>query len=171
VGSDQEAIKKKGYFKSFEDHSDEYSEKRGKVRELKNQLVALKEALAAQPQDLKETTVEADNKSSTALHAKTKAELKLAVEAVVDAAMKRDKAVEDMFQLYVNLLSVDARYAWNKIVQEQTEADPYTDLQGLTRKGPRECHASLSMTVSCSTFSLCSPTTRQSRRGTTSRTS
>jgi len=42
-----------------------------------------------------------------------------------------------MFQLYANLLSVDARYAWNKIVQEQTEADPYQDLQGLTRKGPR----------------------------------
>jgi hypothetical protein len=29
-----------------------------------------------------------------------------------------------MFQLYGNLLSVDARYAWNKIIQEQTEADP-----------------------------------------------
>jgi hypothetical protein len=42
-----------------------------------------------------------------------------------------------LFHLYTNLLSVDARYAWNKIVQEQTNADPYTDLQGLTRKGPR----------------------------------
>ena len=42
-----------------------------------------------------------------------------------------------MFQLYANLLSVDVRNAWNKIVQEQTEADPYQDLQGLTRKGPR----------------------------------
>jgi len=42
-----------------------------------------------------------------------------------------------MFQLYANLLSVDARYAWNKIIQERTEADPYQDLQGLTRKGPR----------------------------------
>jgi hypothetical protein len=50
---------------------------------------------------------------------------------------KRDKAAEDMFQLYANLLSVDTRYAWNKIVQEQTNADPYTDLQGLTRKGLR----------------------------------
>jgi hypothetical protein len=42
-----------------------------------------------------------------------------------------------MFQLYANLLSLNARYAWNKIVQEQTNANPYTDLQGLTRKGPR----------------------------------
>ncbi len=42
-----------------------------------------------------------------------------------------------MFQLYANLLSIDARYAWTKIIQEQTNANPYTDLQGLTRKGPR----------------------------------
>ncbi len=49
--------------------------------------------------------------------------------------MKRDKAAEDMFQLYANLLSVDARYAWNIIVHK-TEANPYMDLQGLTRKGP-----------------------------------
>jgi len=33
--------------------------------------------------------------------------------------------------------SVDARYVWNKIVQEQTNANSYTDLQGLTRKRPR----------------------------------
>ncbi len=42
-----------------------------------------------------------------------------------------------MFQLYTNLLSVNARYVWNKIVQEQTNVDPYTDLQWLTKKGPR----------------------------------
>ncbi len=42
-----------------------------------------------------------------------------------------------MFQLYTNLLSVDPRYAWNKIVHEQTKADPYMDLQGLTKRGPR----------------------------------
>jgi hypothetical protein len=54
-----------------------------------------------------------------------------------EATTKHDKVAPDMFQLYANLLSIDARYAWNKIVQEQTNADPYTDLQGLTRKGPR----------------------------------
>ncbi len=137
MGSAQEAIEKKGYFKSFEDHSDDYFEKRGKVKELKNQLVALKEALAARPQDTKETTVEADDKSSIALRAETKADLKIAVEAIVEATTQRDKAAADMFQLYANLLSVNARYAWNKIVQEQTKANPYQDLQGLTRKGPR----------------------------------
>ncbi len=86
--------------------------------------MALREASAAQPKDPKETTVEASDKSSAALRAKTKAELKQALEAVAEATAQRDKAAADMFQLYANLLSVDARYAWNKIVHEQTEADP-----------------------------------------------
>jgi hypothetical protein len=102
-------------------------------------LEALKEALAAQPQEKapKETAAEADNDSSATLQAKTKAELKQAVKAAEKATTLRDKAAADMFQLYVNLLSVDARYAWNKIIHEQTEADPYQDLQGRTRKGHR----------------------------------
>ena len=81
-------------------------------------------ALAAQPQDPKETTVEADNDSSATLHAEAKAELKEATLAAVEATTLCDKAAADMFQLYANLLSVDARYAWNKIIQEQTKADP-----------------------------------------------
>jgi hypothetical protein len=97
VGSAWEAIKKKGYFKSFEDNSDDYSEKRGKVKELKDQLVALKEAVSAPPKDPKETTVEAANKSSAALRAETKADLKIALEAVAEATTQRDKAAADMF--------------------------------------------------------------------------
>jgi hypothetical protein len=42
-----------------------------------------------------------------------------------------------MFQFYANLLSADAKYAWNKIVKEQMEADPFKDLQGMSKKGPR----------------------------------
>jgi hypothetical protein len=42
-----------------------------------------------------------------------------------------------MFQFYANLLSSDAKYVWNKIAWEQTKADPYKDLQGMSRKGPR----------------------------------
>ncbi len=34
-------------------------------------------------------------------------------------------------------MSSDAKYAWNKIVKEQTETDPYKDLQGVSRQGPR----------------------------------
>jgi hypothetical protein len=42
-----------------------------------------------------------------------------------------------MFQIYANLLSVNAKYPWNKIIHEQTASDPYTDLQGCPKKGPR----------------------------------
>ncbi len=42
-----------------------------------------------------------------------------------------------MFQWYANLLSIDAKYAWIKIILEQTASDPYTDLQSCTKKGPR----------------------------------
>jgi hypothetical protein len=41
---------------------------------------------------------------------------------------KKEAAATKMFQFYANLLSSDAKYAWNKIVREQTEADPYKDL-------------------------------------------
>jgi hypothetical protein len=42
-----------------------------------------------------------------------------------------------MFQLYTKLLSVNGKYTWNKIIQEQITSDPYTDLQGCTMKGHR----------------------------------
>jgi hypothetical protein len=41
-----------------------------------------------------------------------------------------------MFQFNAKLLSLDAKYVWNKIVREQMEADPFKDLQGVSRKGP-----------------------------------
>ena len=84
----------------------------------------------------KETTVEASSTNST-LPAVIVAEFKQAVEATEEAMTKHDKSTEDMFQLYTNLLSVNARYVWNKIVQEQTISNLYTDLQGLTKKGSR----------------------------------
>jgi hypothetical protein len=63
------------------------------------------------------------------------------------AKNKREAAATMMFQFYVNLLSSDAKYAWNKIVWEQTEADPFKDLQGMSRKGPRG--------LSCESFNKC----------------
>jgi hypothetical protein len=39
-----------------------------------------------------------------------------------------------MFQFYANLLSADAKYVWNKFVEEQTDTDPYKDLQGVSKK-------------------------------------
>jgi hypothetical protein len=53
------------------------------------------------------------------------------------AKNKKEADATKMFQLYANLLSSDAKYVWNKIVWEQTEADLYKDLKGVSRKGPR----------------------------------
>jgi hypothetical protein len=139
VGSARGAIEKKGFFKSFEEHSKDYAEKRKKVKEIKKQAEALIEATAAQPRSAapKVTAEEDDDEAGIALlRTESKAELKQALVAVKEVADLRDEAAQGMFELYADLLSVDARYAWNKIVQEQTEADPYQDLQGLNRKGP-----------------------------------
>ncbi len=46
-------------------------------------------------------------------------------------------AATKMFAFYANLLSIKVKYAWNKIIEEQTEGDLYVDLQGVLQKGPR----------------------------------
>jgi hypothetical protein len=46
-------------------------------------------------------------------------------------------AASKMFLFYLNLLSPESKYAWNKIVSKQTEGDPYVNLQGDTLEGPR----------------------------------
>jgi hypothetical protein len=64
-------------------------------------------------------------------------EIKQAQEATEKANAKGEQAATDMFQLQPNLLSIDTKYAWNKIVHKQTTSDPYTDLQGFYKKGLR----------------------------------
>jgi hypothetical protein len=46
-------------------------------------------------------------------------------------------ATRKMFSFYSNLLSPESKYTWNKIISEQTECDPYVNLQGDTLEGPR----------------------------------
>ncbi len=71
------------------------------------------------------------------MRATFQADLKKAKSAaeIIKGAMTA--AANKMFTFYANLLSVKAKYAWNKIVKEQTEEDPYVDLQGILQKGPR----------------------------------
>ncbi len=37
-------------------------------------------------------------------------------------------AASKMFTFYSNLLSLESKYSWNKIVGKQTESDPYMNL-------------------------------------------
>ncbi len=46
-------------------------------------------------------------------------------------------ATSKMFVFYSNLLSPESKYAWNKIVSEQTESDLLVNLQGVSLEGPR----------------------------------
>jgi hypothetical protein len=61
---------------------------------------------------------------------KAKQALRIAKGAMTAAASK-------MFTFYSNLLSPESKYAWNKIVSEQTESDRYVNLQGDAMQGPR----------------------------------
>jgi hypothetical protein len=56
-------------------------------------------------------------------------------------------AANKMFAFYSNLLSPESKYAWNKIIGEQTESDPYVNLQGDSLEGPRG--------MSCELFNGC----------------
>jgi hypothetical protein len=46
-------------------------------------------------------------------------------------------AASKMLLFYLNLLSPESKYAWNKIISKQTEGNPYVNLQGDTLEGPR----------------------------------
>ena len=46
------------------------------------------------------------------------------------AEKERVEAAEGFFSLYANLLSVEARVAWDKIVSRQINTSPWTDLKG-----------------------------------------
>ncbi len=46
-------------------------------------------------------------------------------------------AASQMFTFYLNLLSPKSKYSWNKIINEQTESNPFVNLQGVSLEGPR----------------------------------
>jgi hypothetical protein len=46
-------------------------------------------------------------------------------------------AASKVFLFYLNLLSPESKYSWNKIVGEQMVSDPYINLQGDSLEGPR----------------------------------
>jgi hypothetical protein len=56
-------------------------------------------------------------------------------------------AASQMFAFYTNLLSVEAMYALNKIVINQTGSGPYVDLQNVSQISPRG--------MSCKPFNNC----------------
>ncbi len=116
----------------------EKSSKR-KLKKLAKAKEATKEALA-KAQETKPETKEAV-KASTATEDLMKAgfqvDLEKAMQAQETAQGTMTAAATLIFALYSNLLSPKSKYAWNKIVIEQTESNPYVNLQGVSLEGPR----------------------------------
>jgi hypothetical protein len=56
---------------------------------------------------------------------------KKAKEAAENAKGARTAAANKMFRFDVDLLLVEVKYVWNKIIEEQMEGNPYLDLQGI----------------------------------------
>jgi hypothetical protein len=75
--------------------------------------------------------------SDQEMQANFQADLKKAKDATENAKGTMTTATNKMFPFYANLLLVEAKYLWNKIVEKQTEGYPYVNLQGVSQKGPR----------------------------------
>jgi hypothetical protein len=45
-------------------------------------------------------------------------------------------AASKMFAFYLNFLSPKSKYVWNRIASEQTESNPFVNLQGVSLEGP-----------------------------------
>ncbi len=138
------------------------SEKPSK-RKLKK-LAKAKEAIKETPVKAKEATKEAPAKAqetkpvpqeavATAvapedlMKAGFQADLVKAQQAQETAQGAITAAASLMFAFYLNLLSPESKYAWNKIVNKQTESNPYVNLQGVSLEGPRG--------MSCESFNDC----------------
>jgi hypothetical protein len=57
------------------------------------------------------------------------ADLEKAKKTIEDAQNAMTTAASEMFSFYLNLLSPESKYSWNKIISKQTESDPFVNLQ------------------------------------------
>jgi hypothetical protein len=100
---------------------------------------AIKEALAKAQETEPETkeAEEVSNVTEDSMKAGFQVDLEKAKQAQETAQGAMTAAANLMFTFYSNLLSPESKYLWNKIVIEQTEGDPYVNLQGVSLEGPR----------------------------------
>jgi hypothetical protein len=158
VSSALNAIKKRGTFKAYKEAHKAYVDQREGAKQA-NATLALLLALTSEGKKASKKASEKEpakkssekekaskkTKEGTALANAPAPELCNEYQALYNKATfaeettknKRKAAATKMFQFYSNLLSSDAKYLWNKIVREQMEADPFKDLQGVSREGPR----------------------------------
>jgi hypothetical protein len=154
VSTALDTIKKQGTFNAYNEAQEAYVEQREVVKQVKDALALLMAPTSKGKKDSKKASgknrsekEKAPQKTKEGAAVANASALELCKEyqaiyikasfAKGTAKNKKEAAATKMFQFYANLLSLDAKYAWNKLVQEQTEVDPFKDLQGVSRKGPR----------------------------------
>jgi hypothetical protein len=109
-----------------------------------------KKALAKAKEAAKEALAKVPDPKSEAKEAKevpkvTKDTMKAGFQVDLEKAKQAQKitkgamtaAASMMFTFYLNLLSPESKYAWNKIISKQTESNPYVNLQGISLEVPR----------------------------------
>jgi hypothetical protein len=167
-----DAIKKRGHFKDYDKAQKAHDEAK-KVVELAEAGLALldgtragtrknhkKKALANAKEAAKEALEKVPDSESEAKEAEeatkvTKDTMKAGFQVDLEKAKKAQEiakgamtaAASEMFAFYLNLLSPESKYAWNKIVSKQMESNLFVNLQGVSLEGPRG--------ITCKSFNNC----------------
>ncbi len=154
-----DAIKKHGHFKAYNEAQAAYVEQKEAVK-LANASLSLLDKVSkglAKLRKILKKAKESKAKSKGAngatkvpkdlMRVTFQANLEKAKKNAEDAKGKMTAAASQMFVFYANLLSVEAKYAWNKIVKEQMEGDSYVDLHSVSQTGSRG--------MSCKLFDKC----------------
>jgi hypothetical protein len=152
-----DAIKKRGHFEDYEKAA-KYFDKSSKAIESARAALSLLDGTGAKAKKLCKKKAKEAKKDATAkvpvsesdgkeakdapgANDKMKAgfleDLEKTKQAQRNAKGVMTVAASKMFAFYINLLSPESKYLWNKIVSEQTESDPYVNLQGASLEGPR----------------------------------
>jgi hypothetical protein len=110
---------------------------------------AAKEALAKVPGPKSEAkeAEEVTKATNNSMKAGFQVDLEKAKQSQKIAKGAMTAAASVMFAFYLNLLSPESNYTWNKIDSKQTESAPFVNLQGISLEGPRG--------MSCKLFDDC----------------
>ncbi len=120
MGSALDAIKKKEYFKAHEEANKAYVEQCKWVTQAKAHLAKLDgttsnvTGYSKKSTKTPKETAAAASPADLALQAEYMSDIKQAQEAADKANAKGEQAAVVMFQLYANLLSINAKYAWTE---------------------------------------------------------
>jgi hypothetical protein len=159
------AIKKRGHFNDYKKAEKDYEEEAKKAVESARAALSLLDGTKAKArrsckkktkEAKKDATAKAPDSDTDAKEAKDAPEandnsmkagfledLEKAKQAQRTAKGAMTIAASKMFMFYLNLLSPESKYAWNKIVSKQMESDPYVNLQGDSLEGPRGMNCKL----------------------------